>query len=433
MRTPRRDHRAAVAMADDGPQLLRPIPRRPFNLNLTSATPPDDDDQDSPQPGFGLRDQDFSSAPRFLNAGLTPVESGASISRPQSFLNLTSSTLMGIYSQATGSSNRFIDREEIDTPWGTGAQTPIKRPSVDDATYELMRDRSHIPRRRSSYRPAEAAASAAASAGGKGSLTSRAMRATLLFLLGVGYGVIVTRLHNEQQYLADLAEGIIKPGTNWKYLAFWGVSGVLLGALLPWFDRVWEDSFGGEPVDDPVVIVDADGSADKELGPGTDWALVMRAIGAFVGIIFAIRKLPWASSFQVSATLALVNPLLWWLIDRSKPGFVLSAGVGLVGSILLLGVNPDMMPAPSSRLSSPLDHAGQNASADADVTGAGAAADHAAQQVLLLGGLARQETIETGVWMLSVLFCSCLCFGNIGRRLAWSRGAGGRGRWGGVR
>jgi len=128
----------------------------------------------------------------------------------------------------------------------------------------------------------------------------------------------------------------------------------------------------------------------------------------------------------VSATLALVNPLLWWLIDRSKPGFVLSAGVGLIGSILLLGLNPEMMPAPSSRLS-PLGQASQNASVDADVTGAGAA------QHALLGGLAEQETIETGVWMLSVLFCSCLCFGNIGRRLAWSRGAGGRGRWGGVR
>ncbi|UNI21345.1 hypothetical protein JDV02_007343 [Purpureocillium takamizusanense] len=407
-------------MADDGPQLLRPIPRRPFNLNLTSATPPDDDDQDSPQPGFALRDQDFS-APRFLNAGMTPVESGTSISRPQSFMNLTSSTLMGIYSQARGTSNRLIDREDIDTPWGTGAQTPIKRPSIDDATFELMRDRSHLPRRRSSYRPADAS-----SASNAGSVAARAFRASLLFMLGVGYGMIVTRLHNEQQYLADLAEGIIKPGANGRYLAFWGVSGVVLGSLLPWFDRVWVDMFGDEVVDETVVIADADGSVDKELGPGTDWALVMRAIGAFVGIIFAIRKLPWASSLQVSATLALVNPLLWWLIDRSKPGFVLSAGVGLIGSVLLLGLNPEMMPAPSSRLS-PLGQASQNASVDADVTGASTA------QNALLGGLAEQETIETGVWMLSVLFCSCLCFGNIGRRLAWSRGAGGRGRWGGVR
>jgi len=45
-----------------------------------------------------------------------------------------------------------------------------------------------------------------------------------------------------------------------------------------------------------------------------------------------------------------------------------------------------------------------------------------------LGGV-RRETIEGGIWILSVLFCSCVCFGNIGRRLALS----GRKRVGGGR
>jgi hypothetical protein len=125
------------------------------------------------------------------------------------------------------------------------------------------------------------------------------------------------------------------------------------------------------------------------------------------------RKLAWSSTLQISITLALVNPLLWWLIDRSKPGLLLSASVGLVGSIVLLGVSPDMMPAPAQ-----LSRAG-NATADAEGVS--------------LGGLANNETIETGVWMLSVLFCSCLCFGNIGRRLSWRRSSTGKGRWGGTR
>ncbi|KND92177.1 hypothetical protein TOPH_03093 [Tolypocladium ophioglossoides CBS 100239] len=408
-------------MADDGPQLVRPIPRRPFNLNLTRATPPDDDEQDSPPSGFALSQHDLSS-PRFLNPSFTPTDA-ASISRPPSFLNLNSSTLMGIFSQATSNRDRaFIDRDEPDTPWGTGAQTPIKRPSIDNATYELMRDRSHLPRRRSSYWPGSETGnspppSAAATA------LSLTFRAGLLFLLGVGYGVLVTRLHNEQQYLADMAEGIIKPGSNWEYLAFWGVSGVVLGSLLPWFDKVWERAFGSD-IDNDAVAGGDGGAAEEELGRGTDWALVMRAIGAFVGIIFAIRKLAWASTLQVSATLALVNPLLWWLIDRSKPGFLLSAGVGLTGSMLLLGVNPEIMPAPS-RPAPP--HAAEVASHN------GSATADAAPAAVVLGGLASQETVETGVWMLSVLFCSCVCFGNIGRRLAWSRSAVGRGRWGGVR
>jgi len=37
-----------------------------------------------------------------------------------------------------------------------------------------------------------------------------------------------------------------------------------------------------------------------------------------------------------------------------------------------------------------------------------------------LGGYINRETIEGAIWILSVLFCSCVCFGNIGRRLALS-------------
>lgn len=204
------------------------------------------------------------------------------------------------------------------------------------------------------------------------------------------------------------------------FLAFWGVAGVVLGALLPWFDRVWEETFG-EDMDEAVAGTVDMVSPGEEANLGTDWALVMRAIGAFVGIVFAIRKLPWSSTLQVSITLALVNPLLWWLIDRSKSGFLLSAAVGLAGSILLLGVNPAMMPTPSVT-SALFRHNTSSAVENED------------ELMMILGGLlARNETVESGVWMLSVLFCSCVCFGNIGRRLAWGSSAVVKGRWGGVR
>jgi hypothetical protein len=39
-----------------------------------------------------------------------------------------------------------------------------------------------------------------------------------------------------------------------------------------------------------------------------------------------------------------------------------------------------------------------------------------------LGGYISRENVEGGIWIMSVLFCSCVCFGNIGRRLALSRG-----------
>jgi len=107
---------------------------------------------------------------------------------------------------------------------------------------------------------------------------------------------------------------------------------------------------------------------------------------------------------QASLTLFLVNPVLWYIIDRSKPGFILSASVGATGTALLLIANPNMLPSPASPpINSTIEH-------------------HIFSD-LGLGGveIVNRESIEGGIWMLSVLFCSCVCFGNIGRRLALNR------------
>lgn len=108
---------------------------------------------------------------------------------------------------------------------------------------------------------------------------------------------------------------------------------------------------------------------------------------------------------------------MWWLIDRSKPGFILSAAFGLMGSILLLGVNTDMIPNLSGSL---IRNNSTTLRRDTPPL------------ELAFGGLVSQDTVESGVWMLSILFCSCLCFGNIGRRLAWDTSTVSKGRWGGL-
>ena len=199
-------------------------------------------------------------------------------------MNLTSSTLFGIYSPTTGASGRRERDDLQDTPWGTGAQTPIRRPTLDDATYELMKDRSHLHRRRSSYRsidsPTHPHHNSQASA--FTTVASLTLRGGLLFLLGVGYGALVTRFHRA-------TEGDDSMYDHAYLLMFWGIAGVILGALLPWFDRVWEDKFGEDEEDESAVVGTADVvSGPDEANSGTDWAVVMRAIGAFVGIVFAI-------------------------------------------------------------------------------------------------------------------------------------------------
>jgi len=321
----------------------------------------------------------------------------------------------------------YEDRDEPETPWGTGAQTPVKRRDLDDETYELLLDRSRALRRHSFARPPRAPSPTHTELA-----WSLSMRIGLLFLLGMGYGALVTRLRGEVEGIAAT-----EPQHGWTYLVGWGISGVALGALLPWFDGVWQVAFGNEQ-DSAVVEEKTADRAASESRSRTDWSHAVRSIGAFVGIIFALvccplsdltfttptmktrgsylhglffqRKLPWVSTLQVSLALTLVNPFLWYLVDRTKPGFILSAAVGVAGSAILIGINPDMMPAPSSPFYHPAE-ASANVSADPLA---------AASQPGIFGS---QQTLETGIWMLSVLFCSCVCFGNIGRRLALNKSA----------
>lgn len=413
-------------MSDDGPPLFRPVPRRPFAIPRMPSTPtPSDRENDD---DYFYNPNSTLTASQLLNSGfptLSADQTATPISRGQSLMDLTGSTLAGIYSQAEEEEETTYEDEE--ESWRS--HMPVYQPSVHDVADELTKARAQLNRRRST-------ASDFAAAGAKAktttppptsstSLSSVTLGAGTLFLLGVGYGLLLLRLQEGPTWLSFTESMILQTGYNLPYLAFWGVSGVALGALLPWFDRVWEEMFGEGST---VAETEQDAPIEEQC-PSTDWALIMRAIGAFVGIVFAIRKLAWSSTLQVSISLALVNPLMWWIIDRSAAGLIISGAVGFTGSAVLLGVNPQMMPAPLSLL-----HMHGSSSA----TTTTAAANGTANGYLLgddmpvLPGQEVHGTLETGVWMLSVLFCSCVCFGNIGRRLAWNKSAGVKGRWGGL-
>lgn len=93
------------------------------------------------------------------------------------------------------------------------------------------------------------------------------------------------------------------------------------------------------------------------------------------------RRVPWQSTLQVSCTLAIANPVLWYLIDRSTPGFALSFLVSVAGTVMSLLFNPSFIPIP----------------------------DIYQEQT--------SEKIGVFLWLASILFCTSLCFGAIGRRL----------------
>ncbi|KAL9614792.1 MAG: hypothetical protein Q9167_000783 [Letrouitia subvulpina] len=363
--------------------LLRPKPRRHFEITPNSTEP--------------STPRDPSQEPR--DRTTTELEpNGLNFSdRTRSILNLTSSTLFGIYSPSDS------PKDGSSTPWSGGIEGPGLSTSVDDnrppiiGAYQRPRAQSvhhhHHPQHglRNYYLPL-------------------LMRTILLFLFGVAYGSIVAHLHDDQHLAPVKVEGIDRK--TWRYLAFWGVAGVLLGRLLPWVDVLWEETWGREhqstwpkPLMEDSTMRGQEAEADEsELSESRsnseleDWNPVVRSIGAFVGIAFAIRKLPWQSTLQLSFTLALVNPALWYLVDRSKPGFVLSAIVGIAGTAVLISVNPNIVPTPPS----PSPRA--------------TAMNDSSESWVHEVGLVSNEGIAVGIWIASVLFCSSVCFGNIGRR-----------------
>lgn len=103
------------------------------------------------------------------------------------------------------------------------------------------------------------------------------------------------------------------------------------------------------------------------------------------------RRLPWQSTLQVSLTLALVNPVIWYLVDRSRTGFALASVVSFCGAAALLVSSPEIIPSPTTPNS---------------------------QSNVIFGAGLSYESIGVATWIPSVLFCSCICFGNLGRRLS---------------
>lgn len=217
-------------------------------------------------------------------AGISKSASKESLSsRTRSVLNLTSSTLFGIYAPS----------EESSTPWGNGAQTPSWRPSVDDKVPPLLGayTQSALPTPHPQQRITM-----------WGSFTSLARRTTLLFVLGVAYGVIIIHLHDSQQ-LAPVKVGGIERYSKW-YLVAWGITGVFLGTLLPWVDTHWEGGKGDYQFELPAeaekdrprslstsTIGEDASSSPSRNDSRADWTPVIRSIGAFIGIAFAIVSL----------------------------------------------------------------------------------------------------------------------------------------------
>lgn len=259
------------------PMIQRPIPRRAFEITPASA------DSSMPPSPAGETQQ-----PELLRS-----DSGNPPSRTRSILNLTSSTLVGIYSGATDGGSG----QELNTPWGTGAQTPSLsvRQSLDG-------DRLQLPTfpfdNKTTRRPTLA------------KITRKTFRnyylplitqTVMLFGFGAGFGSLLTHLHKTQQIHAM---PVMATNSNYYHIA-WGLLGVIIGNALPQIDKLFEDESDEAVAEDFFEHAksqhvrttsstsqsgkDRPSASDSGLGP--IWHSAVRSVGAFVGIAFALVSL----------------------------------------------------------------------------------------------------------------------------------------------
>ncbi|UPX17677.1 uncharacterized protein EKO05_0008018 [Ascochyta rabiei] len=408
------------------PHIHRPIPRRNLDSRSHRDTPESPTHASSP-PASNLQNSRSSDFLAQLNARLlgtyhsrtddapdSPNDGTGSARLPRqnkSFLNMNSSTLFGIYDDIGASTNGA--QSVADTPWGTGAETPGHAAmgwngGLYDGTSgaEAALSMKEKARRASGNGKLQAerrrSSSTRRARGGVAKYAILFFKLAALFMFGILYGLIVSHLHDTRQLAAVHVAGVNRE--SWVYVSIWGCAGVALGSLLPYMDLLWSRHHAS---DDP----DEKAQDDKEADPPISEQIhdVVRSVAAFLGVAFAIRRLPWQSTLQLTLTLALVNPALWYILDRSKPGLSFSLIVTSVLTSLIFLSNPTALPSPSGI-------------AVGNVTSADSARrqqqQQQQQQQHLFVGLISYNTLAVVTWVGSVLFCSCVCFGSIGRRLA---------------
>jgi len=126
-------------------------------------------------------------------------------------------------------------------------------------------------------------------------------------------------------------------------------------------------------------MVDALFAAPRKYSLDVDQELAtfVRQLTIFFGLVLASAKFPFENNWEMSCTLMFMAFLVWWIGDRSRVGFAMSAWSTVVGTLCVQG----------------MAHLGFYSYKDADFAGVRS-------------------------WLPALLFAGCATCGSLGRQLA---------------
>ncbi|KAK9452684.1 insulin-induced protein-domain-containing protein [Dipodascopsis uninucleata] len=288
--------------------------------------------------------------------------------KSQSIVSLSTSTLMGIFGSTLTDDTNRSETPDPNSLTRTQSSTSPNNGSYTDDILKLRSGGSGVEYGRRDLQGINAKKASPLSVRNAGNMpdlnafTPVNIMVKLLFLciFGVAYGYLAAQLHDDHFVTSSTLK--IDPLGN--FILSWGILGLINGSLLPFVDSVTPSKFGP--------------GSQNTVAAMLAWRSIVRSVGILIGVSYGIRRLQWSSTLQGAIVLAVLNPILWVIMDGSFNGFVISSLTAVFGSFFFAWIYPSHLPQSDNW---------------------------------------SEDYISVITWIASVFFCSSVCFGTIGRRL----------------